>query len=88
MVEYSLALLGIINALAVIIPGIVLLLFIRGVKVPTLRNLTLLLALFGLLHGLYHILLLAGMFTLANPVDLITVLLLVLLGIYYNLRAS
>ena len=86
--DYTLTVLGIVNALAVIIPGLLLLLLVRGVKVPTLRNLTILLASFGLLHGLYHILTLVNIPVLANLVDLLTVILLVTLGIYYNRKAS
>ena len=86
--DYTLTVLGVVNALAVIIPGLLLFLLSRGVKVPTLRNLTVLLASFGLLHGLYHVLILVNMPVLANPVDFLTVLLLVVLGIYYNRKAS
>jgi len=86
--DYTSTLLGIVSALAVIIPGLLLLLLVRGVKMPTLRNLTVLLASFALLHGLYHVLLLVNMPGLANPVDFLTVLLLVVLGIYYNMKAS
>lgn len=64
------------------------LLLVRGVKVSTLRNLTILLESFGLLHGLYHILTLVNMPALANLVDLLRVILLVMLGIYYNRKAS
>jgi disulfide bond formation protein DsbB len=80
--------LGIINALAVIIPGLFLLALIRGVKLPPLRILTVLLASFGILHGIYHVLLIFGASTIANPVDLGTVLLLVAFGVYYRFKVG
>ena len=86
--DYTLSVLSMISALAVIIPGLFLLLMVRGVKMHRLRNLTVLLASFGLLHGLYHVLMFLNMSVLANPVDLLTVVLLVVLGIYYNRKAS
>jgi hypothetical protein len=52
--------LGLADALAVIIPGVVLLSLIRGVEVRTLRNLTLILSGFAILHGFYHISYLVG----------------------------
>ncbi|MBI2184917.1 MAG: hypothetical protein HYU39_08175 [Thaumarchaeota archaeon] len=78
--------LGLISALAVIIPGIILLVLIRGVNKPVLRNLTIMLASFAILHGIYHILLILGQSILANPVDLVSVILLVFFGLYYSAR--
>ena len=77
---------GVINALSLIIPGIILLLLIRGTKVRPLRNITIILSLFAVFHGAYHVLLMIGQFATAEPVDALTVLLLVSLGIYYNKR--
>lgn len=88
MVELLLVALGVISALAVIIPGFVLLLLIRGVKVSALRNLSTMLASFGILHGIYHLLFLAGNAVVANVIDLITVIILVIIGVYYNIKAA
>jgi hypothetical protein len=87
-VSYHFTLLGIISALAVIIPGVVILLLIRGVRIPGLRILTVLLASFGLLHGIYHILLIFGLRRIADPIDLATVLLLIAFGLYYRRRVG
>jgi hypothetical protein len=76
--------LGLVDALAVIIPGLVLLLLIKGVKVPTLRNLTLILSGFAILHGFYHISYLVGWDSVAVYIDLATAFILVYLGIYYT----
>jgi hypothetical protein len=78
--------LGIIDALAVIIPGVLLLALIRGVKVSTLRNLTLILSGFAILHGFYHISYLVGWYSIAPFIDLASAVVLVCLGLYYTNR--
>jgi len=78
--------LGIIDALAVIIPGVVLLALIKGVKVSTLRNLTLILSGFAILHGFYHISYLVGWSSVAPFIDLGSAVILVCLGLYYTNR--
>jgi len=78
--------LGLISAFSVIIPGIVLLTLVRGVKIASLRNITLLLSAFGILHGLYHLSYIANFAEYANYLDLATALILVILGMYYTDR--
>ncbi|MBI4258609.1 MAG: hypothetical protein HY619_06605 [Thaumarchaeota archaeon] len=80
--------LGIISALAVIVPGIILLFLIRGVNQAVLKNLTIMLAAFGITHGLYHLLLLFRLPSIADPIDLVSVILLVLFGIYYTVKVG
>ncbi len=63
--------LGIVSALAVLVPGIIVLFLIRGVKVPFFRNLTIMLGLFGILHGIFHILFLVNLTSITLPVDLV-----------------
>jgi hypothetical protein len=88
LVELHIVALGVISALGVIIPGFVLLLLIRGVKVSALKNLSIMLASFGIVHGIYHLLLLAGIAVVANVIDLISVIILVIIGVYYNMKAA
>ncbi|MGI0092461.1 MAG: hypothetical protein ACREBS_12210 [Nitrososphaerales archaeon] len=76
--------LALTSALAVIIPGVVLLTLLRGLKVPKLRNLTIILASFAILHGCYHLSYLVGLASIAPYIDLVTALILVLLGMYYS----
>jgi hypothetical protein len=78
--------LGLISAFSVIIPGIVLLTLVRGVKIASLRNLTIMLSAFGILHGLYHLSYIANFAQYANYLDLATALILVILGMYYTDR--
>jgi len=80
--------LGITSAVAVLIPGFALLAFFRSVKIPTLRNMTLILGLFCIFHGAYHLLFLADLPQIGNVVDFVTVGLLVSLGVYYNTKAG
>lgn len=75
--------LGVVSVVSVMLPGVVLPIGFRRLKPGPLRNLTILLSAFGLVHGVYHILLLLGMFSDAVVVDFVTVLLLVALGWYY-----
>ena len=70
------------------IPGITLPLLARNLKVPTLRNLTYMLSTFALLHGLYHLVAMYASFQLAVPIDLISVVILILMGIYYSVKVS
>lgn len=88
MVFGLLSLLGIVSALSVLVPGFVLLTLIREVKAPTLRNLSIILASFAILHGLYHILLLYMLAGIASFVDLATVIILIFLGVYYGQRVA
>jgi hypothetical protein len=78
--------LDLISAFAVIIPGVVLLTLIRGVKVASLRNMTFMLAAFGILHGFYHLSYLTPYYDYAPYLDLATALILVMLGMYYSNR--
>ena len=87
MVDYF-TILGVISALSVMIPGFVVLARFGIVKVSLLRNLTILLSLFAIIHGFYHLLLLAGAPVSANIVDFITVAILILIGAYYNAKVG
>ncbi len=69
-----------------IIPGVVLLTIIRGIKVPSLRNMTILLSAFSILHGFYHLSYLTSYYDYAPYLDLATALILVMLGMYYTNR--
>jgi hypothetical protein len=71
----------------VIIPGVVLLSLIRGIKVSTFRNMTILLSAFAILHGFYHLSYLTGFYDYAPYLDLATALILVAFGMYYTNRA-
>ncbi len=74
------------SAFAVIIPGVVLLSLIRGIKVASLRNMTILLSAFSILHGFYHLSYLTSYYDYAPFLDLATALILVALGMYYTNR--
>ncbi|MBI2649358.1 MAG: hypothetical protein HYY68_09360 [Thaumarchaeota archaeon] len=52
------------------------------------KTLTILISLFAIIHGIYHLLLLAGNPALGNILDLLTVLILIAIGAYYNTRVS
>lgn len=75
------------SALSVLIPGAVLLTLLRGVSVPSLRNMTILLASFSILHGFYHLsYLIDDFYEYAPYMDLATALILLGLGLYYSQR--
>jgi hypothetical protein len=76
--------LGLISAFSVILPGIILLTLIRGVKVASLRNITIMLSAFGILHGFYHLSYLISLALYAPYLDLATALILVMFGMYYT----
>jgi hypothetical protein len=76
--------LGVVSGLSVLIPGIVLLTRFRKVKAIPLRNMTVILASFAVLHGLYHISALAGLTDLAFFLDFLTSVILVVLAVYYT----
>jgi hypothetical protein len=78
--------LGWTSALSVIVPGIILLTLIRGVKVASLRNLTIMLSLFAILHGFYHISFIFGLNAIGTIIDLVSALILVMIGMYYSNR--
>jgi hypothetical protein len=78
--------LDLISAFAVIIPGVVLLTLIKGVKVASLRNMTIMLSAFAILHGFYHLSYLTPYVYYAPYLDLLTALILVMLGMYYSNR--
>ncbi len=80
--------LGVISAFSVLIPGIVLFARFGRVKVTPFKTLTVLISLFAVLHGIYHLLQLAGNPALGNIFDLLTVLILIAIGAYYNARVS
>lgn len=78
--------LSLVSAAAVIIPGALLLLLLRGVTVPALRNLTIILSSFAILHGFYHLSYFIGLASVATYIDLATALILVVFGLYYSNR--
>lgn len=87
MVDYFTAL-GLISAFSVLIPGIVILARFGRVKVTPFKTLTILISLFAIVHGIYHLLQLTGNPALGNILDLVTVLILIAIGAYYNARVS
>lgn len=87
MVDYFTAL-GIISAFSVLIPGIVILARFGRVKVTPFKTLTILISLFAIVHGIYHLLQLTGYPVLGNILDLLTVIILIAIGAYYNARVS
>jgi hypothetical protein len=78
--------LGVVSGLSVTIPGIVLLFRFGKIKLPSLRNLTAILASFAILHGLYHFSLLAGLTDVGFVLDFLTSVILVVLAVYYTQR--
>ncbi len=78
--------LGLVSGLSVIIPGILLLSRFGKIKLAPIRNLTAILASFGVLHGLYHFSALAGLSDLAFVLDFLTSVILVVMAIYYSQR--
>lgn len=80
--------LGLVSAFSVLIPGIVILTRFGRVKVTPLKTLTILISLFAIVHGIYHLLQLTGIPVLGNILDLLTVLILIAIGAYYNTRVS
>src|ERR1700736_3181313 len=80
--------LGWTSALSVIIPGVILLALIRGVNVPSLRNMTILISLFGVIHGFYHISYLYGLSDVGAFLDILSVIVLVILGLQYNQKIT
>ncbi len=80
--------LEIISAFSVLIPGIVILARFGRVKVTPLKTLTILISLFAIVHGIYHLLQMTGYPAFANILDLVTVLILIAIGAYYNARVS
>ena len=79
--------LNVINALAVLVPGFILLGMLRSERAPVVKRLTMILALFTIVHGVYHSLEVFGLQTIADPIDFVSVLILVYLGVYYNRQA-
>lgn len=79
--------LDLVSAFAVIVPGVVLLSLLSGIKVKTFRNMTILLAAFSILHGFYHLSYLTSLYVYAPYLDLATALILVMFGMYYTNRA-
>jgi hypothetical protein len=82
------AFLGVISAVAVLIPGLILLWYIPGMKIRVLRNLSILLASFAILHGVYHLLLIGNLSVIGNPLDLVTAVLVMLVGLYYAVKVA
>lgn len=78
--------LGLVSGLSVIIPGVVLLVGFRKIKVAPLRNMTLILASFAILHGLYHFSALEGLTSVSFLLDFLTSVILVVLAAYYSER--
>jgi len=78
--------LGLVSGLSVIIPGVLLLSRFGKIKLAPIRNLTVILASFGILHGLYHFSALAGLTDAAFVLDFLSSVLLVVLGVYYSQR--
>lgn len=79
---------GIINALSVIIPGPIIIYLANRVKIPVIRNLSILLVSFSVVHGLYHLSFLARLPVIGNILDLTSVILLILFGLYYRWRVG
>lgn len=77
---------GVINALSVIIPGPIVLYLANRVKIPSIRNLSILLVGFSVVHGLYHLSFLASLPLIGNVLDLVSVIMLILFGLYYRWR--
>jgi hypothetical protein len=69
-----------------VVPGVVLLIFIPWIRVRALRNLTIILSFFAILHGIYHLSFLVGWVTIAPFIDLATTFVLIGLGLYYSQR--
>lgn len=79
--------LGIISALSVIIPGPIIIYLANRVKVPSIRNLSILLVGFSVIHGLYHLSFLVSLpAVIGNTLDLVSVSLLIAFGLYYRWR--
>ena len=87
MVDFF-TILGLISAFSVLIPGIVLFARFGSVKITPFKTLTILISLFAIVHGIYHLLQLTGNPGLGNILDLLTVLILIAIGAYYNARVS
>lgn len=85
---FHLTLLGIISAVAVLIPSLILLRYVAGIKIRVLRNLTMMISAFGILHGAYHLLLLENLSIIGNPLDLITAIFVMLIGLYYAVKVA
>ena len=76
---------GIINALSVIVPGPIIIYLANRVKIPAIRNLSILLVGFSVVHGLYHLSFLVSLpAVMGNIFDLVSVILLILFGLYYR----
>lgn len=67
-----------------IVPGALLLTLLNGVKVKSLRNLTMILSFFAILHGFYHISYLLDQYAIGDYVDIATTIILVGLAFYYS----
>lgn len=80
--------LGLISAFSVLVPGIVILARFGRVKVTPFKTLTIMISLFAIVHAIYHLLQLTGYPALGNILDLLTVLILIAIGAYYNARVS
>ena len=79
---------GIVNALSVIIPAPIVIYLANRVKIPSIRNLSLLLVSFSVVHGLFHISFVESQFELGNVLDLVSVVLLISFGLYYRWRVG
>ena len=80
--------LGVINVLSVFIPGPIILALAYRVKVPAIRNLSILLVAFAAVHGLYHLSYLEQLPDVGNILDLVSVAILVFFGLYYRRRVG
>ncbi len=83
MVELS-TILGVVSGVSVTIPGILLLSRFGKIKLTPLRNLTLIVSSFAVLHGLYHFSLVAGLADLGFVLDFLTSVILVVMAVYYT----
>lgn len=72
--------------MSVIIPGPIVLYLANRVKIPSIRNLSILLVGFSVVHGLYHLSFLASLPLIGNVLDLVSVIMLILFGLYYRWR--
>lgn len=82
-------LLGLINAVALIGASIVPISLVFRAKIPSLRIFSLLLGLFALSHGLYHLLFTFVLGYLAREfLDTLSVVVLVIFAVYYSVRGG
>jgi hypothetical protein len=71
------------------IPGPFVIYLAYRVKIPAIRNLSILLVSFSVVHGFYHLSFLAELpGVVGNILDLVSVVLLISFGLYYRGRVG